>query len=81
MKELFGALKEIRDNYRRNFMKVVDLKTIIILSLVVTLELLTLGITVGIFRPELEAFKAIFILFSNVTNVSVTYFFTSREFK
>lgn len=60
---------------RREIKKLIDLKSIITLTLVITLEILV--VTFAFTKGTLD--EKLFLLFSNVTTMVITYYFTKKS--
>lgn len=60
---------------RREIKKLIDLKSIITLTLVITLEILV--VTFAFTKGSLD--EKLFLLFSNVTTMVITYYFTKKS--
>lgn len=64
-------MKEIKEN----FSKLINVKSIITLSVILSLEI---AVLFTLFF-ESESFEKIFTLFSNVVTMVITYFFTKKK--
>lgn len=60
---------------RREIKKLIDLKSIITLTLVIILEILV--VTFAFTKGSLD--EKLFLLFSNVTTMVITYYFTKKS--
>lgn len=56
---------------KEKIIKLIDLKSIITLTLIITLEILII--------KKIELQNDLFLLFSNITTMVITYFFTRKK--
>lgn len=59
----------------KNFKKIIDVKSIVTLTLLITLEIITI---MTFMKDNMDLIQLVFTLFSNIITMVFTYFFTKK---
>jgi L-asparagine transporter-like permease len=72
-----GKIKERRKNImKEKITKLIDVKSIATLTLLLTLEIITIMVFT---KNDMDLIQLVFTLFSNIVTMVFTYFFTKKQ--